>query len=233
MTLGPLRPSPLVEQAAVRLRARITDGTWPIGSKLPGETTLAAELGVGRSTVREALRSLAGAGLLRPRQGAGVFVIAAEPAADWSVRLRHAAVIEVYEVRAMIETQAAKLAAERRTQQDLEAMDAALANRRRVGTDAEASTEAFVDADLAVHRAVVAASQNSVVLDLYDQFLPILREALIDLVRLLGIRDQDPNPGHASHSALVEAVRDGDAGEAERVARAEIDTTANLLKGAA
>lgn len=77
-----VRPSPLVEQAAARLREQITGGAWPVGTRLPGETTLAKELGVGRSTVREALRALAGAGLVRPRQGSGVFVIATEPAED-------------------------------------------------------------------------------------------------------------------------------------------------------
>lgn len=76
MQPGSVRPSPLVEQAAERLRARITDGSWAVGTRLPGETTLAAELGVSRSTVREALRALAGAGLVRPRRGSGVFVIA-------------------------------------------------------------------------------------------------------------------------------------------------------------
>ena len=115
MTLGPLQPSPLVEQAAARLREQIAAGEWPVGSRLPGETTLAASLGVGRSTVREALRALAGQGLVRPRQGAGVFVTATEPAADLGTRLRRAAVADVYEVRMMVETQAARLAAARRT----------------------------------------------------------------------------------------------------------------------
>ncbi|NUS27022.1 MAG: FadR family transcriptional regulator, partial [Streptomyces sp.] len=101
--LGPLRPSPLVEQAAERLRAQIAAGHWEVGSKLPGETTLARELGVGRSTVREALRALAGAGLVQPRQGAGVFVLATEPTADWPTRLRRAAVTDVYEVRMGLE----------------------------------------------------------------------------------------------------------------------------------
>src|SRR5204863_9149285 len=121
------------------------------GTKLPGETTLAATLGVGRSTVREALRALAGAGLVQPRQGAGVFVIATEPAADLGARLRRAAVTDVYEVRMMVETQAARLAAERRTPADLEALDAALAGRRAATTGSDAE---FIDADIALHAAV-------------------------------------------------------------------------------
>src|SRR5262245_28791516 len=119
MPLGPLRPSPLVEQAALHLREQITGGEWPVGTKLPGETTLAAQLGVGRSTVREAIRALAGAGLLQARQGAGVFVIATEPEEDLQTRLRRASVGDVYEIRMMIEVRAAELAAARRTDDDL------------------------------------------------------------------------------------------------------------------
>ncbi|MFV2215583.1 FadR/GntR family transcriptional regulator, partial [Actinomadura sp. LOL_016] len=115
MPLGPLRPSPLVEQAAQRLREQIADGTWPVGARLPGETTLAKELGVGRSTVREALRALAGAGLVQARQGAGVFVLATEPGEDWRTRLRRASVADVYEIRELIEGRAAELPARRRT----------------------------------------------------------------------------------------------------------------------
>ena len=99
MPLGSLRPSPLVEQATEHLREQITQGEWPVGTRLPGENALAKALGVGRSTVREALRALAGAGLVQARQGSGVFVIAtagaAEPAEDWAARLRRAAITDV------------------------------------------------------------------------------------------------------------------------------------------
>ena len=77
MPLTELRRSPLVEQAIQRLREQITSGAWPIGARLPSEATLAAELGVGRSTIREAIRALASTGMVESRQGAGTFVRAA------------------------------------------------------------------------------------------------------------------------------------------------------------
>src|SRR4051812_1729741 len=126
MALDSLRASPLVEQATQSLREQITKGYWPVGTKLPGETTLAKSLGVGRSTVREALRSLVGSGLVQPRQGAGVFVIATEPREDWSIRLRQAAVTDIYEVRMLLEVAAARLAAQRRTDDDLAVLGDAL-----------------------------------------------------------------------------------------------------------
>ncbi|ANZ14407.1 transcriptional regulator [Streptomyces noursei ATCC 11455] len=228
MPLEALRPSPLVEQAAQQLRDQITGGHWPVGSRLPGETTLAKTLGVGRSTVREALRALAGAGMVQPRQGAGVFVIAAEPTEDWPTRLRRAAVADVYEVRAMVEVQAARVAAERRTEADVTALYAALERRRADGAD----DAAFVDADIALHAAVVDAAHNPVLTDLFGQFVPALRQGLIDLVRLLGLRDHDPHHGDARHTALIEAVAAGDADTAGDVLQSELaETRALLLAG--
>lgn len=220
MPLGPLRPSPLVEQAAARLRAQIAAGEWPVGTRLPGETTLATELGVGRSTVREALRALAGAGLVRPRQGAGVFVVATEAAEDWPTRLRRAAVTDVYEVRMGVEVQAARLAASRRTAEDVTALERALEARR---TASGADDVAFVDADIAFHAAVVAAAHNPVLADLFGQFTPVLREGLVELLALTELRAHDPNTGDDAHEALVRAVAEGDAETAAEVLRAELE----------
>ncbi|SNR88603.1 FadR/GntR family transcriptional regulator [Actinomadura mexicana] len=223
MPLGPLRPSPLVEQAAQRLRDQIAAGAWPVGTRLPGETTLAGELGVGRSTVREALRALAGAGLVQARQGAGVFVIATEPAEDWSARLRRASVADVYEIRAMLEVRAAELAAERRTPDDLAALDRALADRDTAF--AGPGVEAFIDADIALHAAVIAAAHNPVLADLFAGFVPVLRDGLLDLASLVDVRGSDDAHGRAAHAALVEAVRAQDPAAASEVVRAELDRT--------
>ncbi|MET9761582.1 FCD domain-containing protein [Streptomyces sp. NPDC006372] len=220
MPLGAVRPSPLVEQAAARLREQITGGDWPVGTRLPGETTLAKELGVGRSTVREALRVLAGAGLVRPRQGAGVFVIAAEAVEDWSSRLRRAAVADVYEVRMAVEVHAARLAARRRTPEDVTAIGAALEGRRAA---AAADDAAFVDADIAFHAAVVAAAHNPVLADLFTEFTPVLRDGLTELLSLTTLRADDPGTGDAAHEALLRAVRDGDAEGAAEVLRRELE----------
>ncbi|MFC8230216.1 FadR/GntR family transcriptional regulator [Streptomyces sp. NPDC057287] len=222
MPLGPLRPSPLVEQAAEHLRDQITGGTWPVGTKLPGETTLAASLGVGRSTVREALRALSGAGLVQARQGAGVFVIASEAKEDWSAQLRRAAVTDVYEVRIGIEVEAARLAARRRTDEDIAGLSAALAGRRDAAGEGDA---AFVDADIALHAAVVAAAHNPVLSALFTEFVPSLRRGLIDMLELLDLRSGDPNHGDDDHAALVDAVARGDGDAAGRTLREDLEQT--------
>ncbi|MEV7611923.1 FCD domain-containing protein [Streptomyces sp. NPDC089799] len=227
MALGALRPSPLVEQAAQHLRDQITGGHWPVGTRLPAETSLAKTLGVGRSTVREALRALAGAGLVQSRQGAGVFVIATTPAEDWPARLRRAAITDVYEVRVLIEVEAAQLAARRRTDEDLAVIGAALDRR---GEAAAGDTAGFVDADIALHAAVVAAAHNPVLTDLFTEFAPTLREALIDLVDLLDLRSGAPDHGAAGHAALVDAIATADAGTAGEVLRDELLGTLAQLR---
>ncbi|WP_031085196.1 FadR/GntR family transcriptional regulator [Streptomyces sp. NRRL WC-3549] len=225
--LAALRPSPLVEQATERLRERIAGGAWPVGTKLPAETALAASLGVGRSTVREALRALAGAGLVRPRQGAGVFVIATEPEEDWATQLRRAAVTDVYEVRMLIEVEAAHLAALRRTDEDVRALEEALSGRRAAG---RADNAAFVDADIALHAAVVAAAHNPVLTALFTQFVPALRTGLTDMLDLLALRTADPDHGDADHAALVDAVVAGEPDRARRTLRDELAATLERLR---
>ncbi|SFN53330.1 DNA-binding transcriptional regulator, FadR family [Actinomadura madurae] len=223
MPLGPLRPSPLVEQAAQRLRDQITGGSWPVGTRLPGETTLARELGVGRSTVREALRALAGAGLVQARQGAGVFVVATEPDEDWPARLRRASVADIYEIRTMLEVRAAELAAARRTDADLTALDTALAARDEAF--AGPSLEPFIDADIALHTAVIAAAHNPVLADLFAEFVPVLRDGLLDLVALVDVPTSDTAHGRAAHAALVEAIRTRDPAAAGQIITTELHRT--------
>ena len=229
MTLNALRSNSLVDQATERLREEIAAGTWPVGTKLPGETTLAAQLGVGRSTVREAVRALTGAGLVQARQGAGVFVISATPYEDWPTRLRTAAITQIYEVRAMLEVEAAQLAARRRTPEDMLAIDAAMQRRRDAASGSNAE---FIDADIQLHTAIVAAAHNPLVTGLFEEFAPSLRQGLIDLLELVKLRDTAPNHGEDVHAALVEAVRRGDPEAAGSLLRGEFEQTLTLMQTA-
>jgi DNA-binding FadR family transcriptional regulator len=214
--MAQVRREPLADQAAELLLERIRGGEWALGAKLPGETTLAPQLGVGRSTVREAIRQLAGRGVLRSRQGAGVFVTALDAPDDWDIVLTRAGIVSVIEARIAIESEAAALAAERRTAAQLRLMRRALAGR---GT-AEGGVEAHVDADTAFHRQIVVAAHNEVLTELFDGFVPRLRQAMIDMLRLRP--PVDPPADHRAHEVLVEAVaaRDGEA--AARLSRTHL-----------
>ncbi|MFM9379376.1 FadR/GntR family transcriptional regulator [Gordonia sp. VNK21] len=216
--------SPLATQVADILLDRIRAGEWPLGHKLPGETTLAAQIGVGRSTVREAIRELAGKGVLDPRQGAGVFVTAIDVVEDWDQVLRRASILSVVEGRIAIETEAAKLAAERRTPADLRTIRRALAGRAADGL----SVDDYVDADMAFHRAVVAAAHNDVLLDLFDGFVPRIRRAMIDLLRLQSASlCADDQPAHAR---LADAVAQRDPELTAETSRAHLSTLKQALR---
>lgn len=223
-SLTSLRRGPLVDLAVRHLREQITSGAWPVGGRLPTEMELAGALGVGRSTVREAVRVLVHAGLLDTRQGVGTFVTATSAIPDWDARLRRARVLEVYEVRQALELKAAVLAAERRTPQDIERIERALAERNR--TRAGGSNVDFVDADLAFHRAVVAAAHNPLLEDVFAFFATALREGLLKLVadELADARDS----GH--HDRLTAAISAGDAAAAARATAENLEVTADRVR---
>lgn len=191
---------PLAAQTASLLLARIRDGEWPLGHRLPGETTLAAQLGVGRSTLREAIRELAGKGVLDSRQGAGVFVTALDVAEDWDTVLRRSTIVSVIEARIAIEAEAAALAATRRTPADLRTIRRTLVARGVVGQ----SVPDHVDADMAFHRAVITAAHNDVLTQLFDAFLPRLRLAMIDMLKIRPIASEPCD--HALHQQLADAI---------------------------
>lgn len=195
-----VRRHPLAEQAAELLLARIRGGEWPLGHRLPGETTLAAQLGVGRSTVREAIRELAGKGVLASRQGAGVFVTALDASEEWDIVLRRATIASVIEARIAIEAEAAALAAHRRTPADLRAIRRALAARNVEG---QTITE-HVDADMEFHRAVLVAAHNDILVQLFDAFLPRLRLAMIDMLEIRPVPSERAD--HAAHEQLADAI---------------------------
>ena len=209
---------PLAAQAAQLLLTRIKDGEWTLGQRLPGETTLAAQLGVGRSTLREAIRELAGKGVLDSRQGAGVFVTALDVTDDWDTVLRSANIASVIEARIAIEAEGAALAATRRTPADLRTIRRTLAARGVSGQ----SVPEHVDADMAFHRAVIAAAHNDVLTQLFDAFLPRLRLAMIDMLKIRPLTSESCD--HDLHRQLADAIVSRDPDAAAAASRTHLST---------
>ncbi|MBP2452559.1 FadR/GntR family transcriptional regulator [Mycolicibacterium lutetiense] len=209
---------PLATQTAHLLLTRIRQGEWPLGHRLPGETTLAAQLGVGRSTLREAIRELSGKGVLESRQGAGVFVTALDAAEDWDTVLRRSTIVSVIEARIAIEAEAAALAATRRTPADLRAIRRTLAARGVVGQ----SVPDHVDSDMAFHRTVIAAAHNEVLIQLFDAFLPRLRLAMIDMLKIRPIASEPCD--HDLHEQLADAIAARDPQAAASASRTHLSS---------
>jgi DNA-binding FadR family transcriptional regulator len=147
------------------LRARIEQGQWDAGTRVPSERDLAVEFGVARNTVRRAIAGLAQTGLVEASVGRGTFVASLVPPSLLAA-LRHAArpitPADAVEVRLLLEPPAAALAATRATPDDYAAIDAALR-----ATLAAADHAAFEAADAALHAAVIAASRNAFLVSLY------------------------------------------------------------------
>ncbi|MDX3093884.1 FCD domain-containing protein [Streptomyces sp. ME01-24h] len=204
MPLTSPRRSALADQVIAQLRAQITSSEWPVGSRIPTESQLVEQLGVARNTVREAVRALAHNGLLDIRQGSGTYVLAtSELAGVMHRRFADSDPRHVAELRSALEASAAALAARRRTDRDLKQLDAALA--RRESAWESGSTEAFVDADAALHLSVVAASHNEVAVELYADLGEVLRAFL-----RADVGEELRPEQYADHARLVEAIRAGD-----------------------
>lgn len=222
-----LRRYSLAEQAVDELRSSITSGAWPVGHRLPGETTLATTLGVGRSTIREAIRELAGRGILESRQGLGVFVVSTEESVDWNDVLRRGRIVDVVECRLAIETEAARLAAGRRTPTDIAAIDSALAHRD--GAAAKSSDATFLEADLAFHRAVIDAAHNPVLSDLFDSLTPRIQDAMADMLKVLHREVPNHPVDQDEHRLIRDAIAAGDSVSAAETSRAHLTELAKNL----
>ncbi|MFI5494407.1 FadR/GntR family transcriptional regulator [Actinoplanes sp. NPDC051859] len=205
MNLGPVpRAESLSGRVIAELRQQITSGAWPVGERIPTEPELVAQLGVARNTIREAVRALAHNGLLDIRQGSGTYVVAtSELAGVMQRRFATADPDHVRELRGTLETAAAAFAARRRTDDDLARLEALYARREEAW--ATRARDAFVEADVAFHQAVVAASHNEVLIELYADLGQVIRESL------RGHFGPELTPeGYLEHHTLLAAIRAGD-----------------------
>jgi DNA-binding FadR family transcriptional regulator len=166
----------LVDIALEQIRQRIDDGTWPLGQRLPPEPELAEIIGISRNTVREAVRVLTFSGVLEVRQGDGTYVRACADPLSTMQALARSSVEQALEARGMIEVEASRLAALRRTEDDLAALRVALAaSAARSGYE---DIDDYIFHDLAFHQRVVDSAHNPVLSQLYRYFSQVIRVGL-------------------------------------------------------
>jgi DNA-binding FadR family transcriptional regulator len=210
--LEKIQKGSLVETAIERLRSAIEQRYWLVGTRLPVEADLSESLGVGRNTVREAVRVLVYVGMLETRQGDGTYVRATQEAGEALRRISRSELRDKLEVRIMLETEAARLAAERRTGSDLQIMMAALDARARAGKDIDQQ----IAHDQAFHQALVAASHNTALTEMYGYF----SESITQTIEQTELNNDVPGPTQEEHELLLAAVRQQDPVKAEALARA-------------
>lgn len=189
------------------LRSKISTGEWPIDELIPKEPELMELIGVGKSTVREAVRSLATLGMLQTVPGVGTFVRARTPVSSILTQfLADQDIEEVLVYRRSLEIEAAQTAAVRRSDAQLEAL------RQSYQRSLEAhehkadwvTCNDIVSAD-SMHRLIVEASGSKLLLDLYNGVMATLNEAMGKGQVFVGATEQTVL---LDHGALLRAIEE-------------------------
>jgi GntR family transcriptional repressor for pyruvate dehydrogenase complex len=224
-------------QVSERLRRtfleRIRKGTWPVGSELPSERNLMSEFGVSRIPLREAIAGLRALGVLETRAGSGTRVKRVD--ADTVAGLLPLIVTleggrtftQVFELRLSVESQTAFLAAQRRNDDDVRALQGFVEKFR---AELDADLEDAVETDLDFHVAIARATGNP----LFEVLMRTLAE-LVKHVQVQSCKDDPVRRRRAfdAHGAIVDAIlaRDADRARAEMEAHLRYSASRQLEAG--
>jgi GntR family transcriptional repressor for pyruvate dehydrogenase complex len=205
----------LTDQAIAEIKDLIMSGEFAAGAKLPKEQVLAKRLGLSRNSLREAVRALTLIGVVEPRVGDGTYVTSLEPEllltgmGFVSDLLTGPTLVELHQVRRIIEPVATGMASSRMTGADFAALDVCLAEM-----EAAERTQAFIAADTEFHRVIVAASGNATLASLIQHLSGgTLRARLWRSVREQGAIETSKR----RHREIYDALRARDAERASAI----------------
>ena len=203
------REDDLPAQVAGKVVAEVMAGRLKPGDRLPTEPEMADLYGVSRTVIREAMVRLKSDGVARSKQGSGVFIL--DSSQSPVLRLDHASLMDretvrnLFELRAIIESGAAWLAAERRDPAALGEIDAALQELRSLS----GSEPASVDSDLAFHQAVARATGNPMIATFIRFVAAQVRQAIVE-TRIKRHREGLPLGSTEEHATIFKAIQAGD-----------------------
>ncbi len=219
----------LADRVADALAAQVRAGQLGVGQKLPTEAALALQFSVSRTVVREAVSRLKSLGVVRSRQGSGSFVCeqGIPPLnfdRQWAVS--KAAVVQMAELRRALEAEVAALAAQRRTQADLQRMRRAIALLdKAVGAGGDGVQE-----DVAFHRTLADAARNPYLLSTLQYLNHFLtgatRVTRANEARRLDFAHQVRN----EHALILQAIEAGDVGRARLAASQHMDNAIQRIE---
>ncbi|UUC45216.1 FadR/GntR family transcriptional regulator [Flavobacterium cerinum] len=155
------------------IKEDIANGVYQPGEKIPAEPELMEKYGVGRSTIREAIKTLAISGILNVKQGSGTTVTGNYRELNMEQRLQRADFEEINSVRKLLEEEIIRLATVNRTEQQLIEIKQCLEKRKTAILSEK--PEECANADIDFHMAIAFASGNKVLAELYYGFTVILR----------------------------------------------------------
>jgi GntR family transcriptional repressor for pyruvate dehydrogenase complex len=219
------RPPISSEVAQVLMSHLLHDG-YEVGQRIPPERALAAQLGVGRSVVREALKSLALLGLVETRSGDGNYLQSRSSGLlpdtfEWGMLLEENTLEEVIEARRELEVVLAGFAAARRTPEDIADLRALLDEMRAAGAD-----ESFVRADVAFHLRIARTAGNPVLQKMLESTHSLLHAWISRVIEAAG----DTRPSVNEHVPVLEAIEAGDVDAARAAIRDHLDRAGTRLR---
>ncbi|MGP4049567.1 FadR/GntR family transcriptional regulator [Streptomyces sp. 2A115] len=221
--LRPMESKPrLYEQVLDRLRRYVAEGGLGAGDRLPPERDLAARLGVSRASVKQAIVVLEVQGLVEARHGGGTYLVRdtldVEPVDQLVERRRR--LPDVLDAREALETKLAELAAERRTDEDIAAMDSALARMQ-----AEiAAGEHGVEGDRLFHAAVTAAAHSGILAEFMRSIAEQITESRHESLR----QPSRPTRSFTQHRAILNAIVAQQPRQAAAAMRRHVQTVAKV-----
>jgi GntR family transcriptional regulator, transcriptional repressor for pyruvate dehydrogenase complex len=222
-------PVALTDEAISNIRSMIQSGELPPGSRLPTEQQLSQQMGLSRSGVREAVKVLEAARVLDVRRGDGTYVTSLAPrllleGLGLAVELlRDDTLLEVMEVRRMLEPAATGAAALRVTDADLDRIGAILEDMRGAADDAEQ----LIRYDAAFHRTVIAVTGNETLTSLLDG---LSSKTLRARVWRGLIEGGSAHETLSEHEAIYRALRSRDPMLAQASALIHVDTSESWLR---
>jgi DNA-binding FadR family transcriptional regulator len=220
----PVRPATTFEETVERLGTAIRLGILPSGSRLPAERALADQLGISRSTLRHALRTLVQSGHLVSQRGrtGGTFVAERPPLSERESRRLGAEAWAVLDYRVAIETGATLLAVERASQGQIASLAELV---QRMG-----EAEHFQDyrrADIRFHISLAEAASSPRLVEAMTE----VQGQLSDLIALIAHPEEVLTHSNAQHRGLVTLLQRGDGPRAVRLMRQHIQGTEHILMG--
>ncbi|CAG9172345.1 Pyruvate dehydrogenase complex repressor [Cupriavidus laharis] len=225
------RPASLASRIAQSLREDIATGRFTAGARLPAESALAGTFGVSRPIVREAIALLKADGILVTRKGAGAYVSDTPGGQAWRVASTPdggPTLAQLFELRMVVETACAEMAATRRTDTDLQRIREALAAMQEQAGDFAAAAAA----DIAFHHAIAQAAHNPCFTGLTDfvsqQMLAARQRAWENTARLR-VESGAARAADTEHAALVEAIASGNPAAARQAAHHHLSAAAGRL----
>lgn len=215
-SVRPIARTSLSEEIIAQIVDLIKRDVLRPGDRLPPERELCKRFGVGRSSLREALRSLSAMGVIDGRVGEGTFVSDnqqfVQKALQWGMLLNRKMVGDLIETRLMLESETAFWAAQRATEEDLRRIEHALSEMASALDDGAL----FLAADVRFHLAVAGATQNALLASLLEATRGYLQEWIERSLAEEGRAPDRARLSLAQHQRIAHALRLGDAQAARR-----------------